>query len=145
MHMSRWTPASGWVILGTTIVCALVGSSAAAVEPQNAGNSVQPATRQFESAVAPILAKTCLGCHNGSEASGGLDMTRGQSLIKGGDSGPAIIAGKPDESYLIQRLRDGEMPPEGKGKPPLEARDRRPGRLGRRRRALARGPRARSL
>jgi Protein of unknown function (DUF1553)/Protein of unknown function (DUF1549)/Planctomycete cytochrome C len=76
------------------------------------------ATRpDFNKSIAPLFVKHCLACHSGTEASGGLDLTRAEALAKGGDSGAVVVAGKPDESYLIGRLRDGEMPPEGKGVP----------------------------
>ena len=44
------------------------------------------------------------------------DSTAGETILKGGDSGPAIVPGKPDESLLIQSVRyeANEMPPKGK-------------------------------
>lgn len=71
----------------------------------------------FESAVAPILANRCLECHNPSEKAGGLDLSTRDGLAKGGDNGPVVEPGNPDESFLIQRVADGEMPPKKQGKP----------------------------
>ena len=81
--------------------------------------SVAPAQAEgndfpFEKSVAPILIKNCLGCHNPSDPKGALDLSQKQAMLKGGDSGPAAVPGKPDESYLIERVTDGSMPPEGK-------------------------------
>ena len=71
----------------------------------------------FEKTVAPILIKNCLGCHNPSDPKGELDLSVKASLLKGGESGTAVVAGKPNESYLIERITDGSMPPEDKGGP----------------------------
>eukprot|EP00913_Durusdinium_trenchii_P008936 g8402.t1 len=43
---------------------------------------------------------------------GGLDLSRRQTLFKGGDSGPAVVPGKPQSSRLVERISEGSMPPE---------------------------------
>jgi hypothetical protein len=64
------------------------------------------------------LAKRCLGCHDTADPKGGLDLTRRATALSGGESGePAIRPGKTAESYLLDRVGSGEMPPEGKGEP----------------------------
>ncbi len=71
---------------------------------------------EFARDVAPILVKHCAECHNGSDPAGGLNLTERDTALAGGDSGqPAIVPGRPQESHLFERIRDGEMPPEGKG------------------------------
>lgn len=65
----------------------------------------------FESGVLPILHTRCVKCHGERKREGGLDLSRLTSLIEGGDSGPAIMAGRPDQSLLVERLQKGEMPP----------------------------------
>ena len=50
---------------------------------------------------------------------GKLDLRLKRFAERGGESGPAIVAGKPDESYLLDRLHDAEMPP-GEKKVPRE-------------------------
>jgi mono/diheme cytochrome c family protein len=69
----------------------------------------------FEKAVAPVLVKHCVTCHNPSEARGGLDLTHPDGLQKGGKSGPVVVAGRDDESYLIERVAAGSMPPKKSG------------------------------
>ncbi len=67
--------------------------------------------------VLPLLEARCFQCHNGTEETkGGLVLTSRASALKGGDSGPAIIPGKPDQSLLIEAIRyEGfEMPPSSK-------------------------------
>jgi mono/diheme cytochrome c family protein len=69
----------------------------------------------FEQHVRSILKVHCFQCHGEEdEHQGNLDVRLVRLLVKGGDSGPAIIAGKASESYLIERIEAGEMPPEGK-------------------------------
>ena len=73
----------------------------------------------FERDIAPILVNACLDCHRPGKTSGGLNVTKIESLIKGGASGAAIERGKADESLLLSRVLTGEMPPEDEdGKPP---------------------------
>ena len=72
----------------------------------------------FESKIRPVLVGTCFHCHGDVQVSGELRVDSVESLLKGGDSGPAIVPGKPDESLLIRAIqRQGDvsaMPPEEK-------------------------------
>jgi len=74
-------------------------------------------TPDFERDVAPLLIGRCLECHSRRQANGGLVLETRQALLAGGDSGEAITPGDADNSYLLDRLIDGEMPPEKQGKP----------------------------
>ncbi|MEX0715066.1 MAG: DUF1549 domain-containing protein [Planctomycetaceae bacterium] len=67
---------------------------------------------EFDARVAPILARRCLECHNATHREGNLDLTRRDSALSGGDSGPALVPGNLDESFLWQRVVAGEMPPD---------------------------------
>ena len=69
----------------------------------------------FEQHVRPILKAHCFQCH-GDEAQleGNLDLRLVRLMAQGGESGPAVVAGKASESYLIERVTAGEMPPLGK-------------------------------
>ena len=71
----------------------------------------------FETRVRPVLAKNCYACHTDSQM-GGLRLDSGDAVRKGGQSGPPISPGKPDESLLIQAIRQThdrlKMPPGGK-------------------------------
>ena len=74
----------------------------------------------FESKVRPVLADNCYQCHStkGEKVKGGLLLDSREGLLKGGDSGPAIISGDPEKSLLIKAVRyadpDLQMPPKGK-------------------------------
>ena len=76
-------------------------------------------TREFfETKVLPILKSRCLECHSheSGKSKGGLMLDSRSGWQTGGDSGPAIVPGKPDESLLIQAVRHTElrMPPTGR-------------------------------
>lgn len=69
-------------------------------------------TRVFERDVVPILKRHCWKCHGVEDRQGGLDLRRRFTMVRGGDSGPAIVPGKPDASLLIEVVTDGLMPPD---------------------------------
>jgi len=72
----------------------------------------------FESKIRPVLVKQCYECHSADakKLGGKLLLDAPSEMIAGGESGPSLIPGKPDESLIIQALRyDGiEMPPKNK-------------------------------
>ena len=74
----------------------------------------------FESKVRPLLAEHCYACHSAGakKLKGGLLLDSLEAMRKGGQTGPAVVPGKLDESLLIQAVRyDDEltkMPPKGK-------------------------------
>lgn len=72
----------------------------------------------FESKIRPVLVKHCYECHSqGAKKVGGkLLLDAPSEMIAGGESGPAVIPGNPDESLIVQAVRyDGlEMPPKNK-------------------------------
>ena len=69
----------------------------------------------FERDVRPILKTHCFQCHGEEDKrEGGLDSRLVRQLLAGGESGPAIVAGKPNESLLWSRIESEEMPPKGK-------------------------------
>jgi hypothetical protein len=72
----------------------------------------------FETRIRPVLAESCLKCHGGKKVSNSLRVDSREALLKGGDSGPAIVPGDPDKSLLIQAVRrthaEIKMPPDKK-------------------------------
>ncbi|HEV3438724.1 MAG TPA: PSD1 and planctomycete cytochrome C domain-containing protein, partial [Gemmata sp.] len=106
-------------MLRTAFTIALLAPSfAAAAEPD------AKAIEFFENKIRPVLVEQCLKCHS-MEAEkerklrGGLRLdTKAGGWDKGGDTGPAIVPGKPGEGTLIKSLKyadpDLQMPPKGK-------------------------------
>ena len=70
----------------------------------------------FESQIRPILVEHCQACHGEKKTKAGLRLDSRASALSGGDTGPAIVPGKPAESPLVAAIRyEGpEMPPKGK-------------------------------
>ncbi|MCA9033411.1 MAG: hypothetical protein KDA66_21525, partial [Planctomycetaceae bacterium] len=70
----------------------------------------------FESRIRPVLVEHCYSCHSADakQLRGGLLLDSSESTLAGGDSGPAIIPGQPEESLLVSALRHEsfEMPPD---------------------------------
>ncbi len=66
----------------------------------------------------PLLVEKCWSCHgNGEKNKGGLRLTSRANILKGGDSGPAAVAGDTAGSLMIQAVRydqEPKMPPKGK-------------------------------
>lgn len=70
------------------------------------------ATDRFDAQIAPLLAAHCLGCHGTDDPKGGLNLTTQAGFRKGGDTGSVFNAAQPGNSLLLQRVLQGEMPPE---------------------------------
>ena len=86
------------------------------------------AAEYFEKEVRPLLADKCQKCHGGDKTKGGLSLTGRDSVLKGGDSGPAAVPGDPRRSLLIAAVEhrsELKMPPKGKLTPGEIARLRR--------------------
>src|SRR5262249_30432588 len=75
----------------------------------------------LETHARPLFKAYCFDCHGeGEKLRGGLDLRLRRLTVKGGDTGAAVVPGKPQESLLLQRVRDGEMPPGKKKLSPEE-------------------------
>jgi cytochrome c553 len=72
----------------------------------------------FEAKVRPVLIENCAECHGEKKQKAGLRVDSRTALLTGGDSGPAVEPGKPDESYLLMAISHGDdapkMPPKQK-------------------------------
>lgn len=97
------------------VVCLVSHVARADESPQPETPSDQQGVVSYQKDVVPIFRQNCLGCHQGAKQLGGYVMTEFASLLRGGDSDqPGIVPGKPEKSYLIERITpvDGvaEMP-----------------------------------
>jgi hypothetical protein len=118
-----WSESAHVVKSGLAILIAVVGfAHCLAVSASQEAGGVE----FFEKHIRPILVDKCYKCHSSDSRSvkGGLLLDSKEGVLKGGDSGPAIIAGNPDKSLLIRAVRytdsDLQMPPKDK-KLPAEA------------------------
>ena len=92
--------------------------------PTVAASKETPVTPQeskfFKTKIRPVLVNQCAKCHaaGAEKIRGGLLVDSREGLRRGGDTGPAVVPGKPDESLLIQAIRyhdeDLKMPPKVK-------------------------------
>lgn len=103
-----------------------LGSLALASHPAQGDESGTPGSRPefaaedvrfFEERIRPALDAHCYRCHgpDAKRARGGLRFGSHEALLRGGDSGPAVVPGDPDASRLVQALRwsgELEMPPD---------------------------------
>ncbi len=96
----------GWVFAGM----------ASAGEPPGIQNR-QP-IQFFETEIRPILANHCFKCHGSEQQKAGLRLDTRSGLLTGGQSGPAVVPGKTEESLLIEAVHHDpfgiQMPPAGK-------------------------------
>ena len=76
-----------------------------------------PASPTFNANIRPIFQAYCTECHGeAAKPKGGLDLRLRRLVLKGGDSGPAIVPGDPEKSLLLTAVHqtgDLKMPPKG--------------------------------
>ncbi|MBL9123992.1 MAG: PSD1 domain-containing protein, partial [Planctomycetaceae bacterium] len=101
----------------TLLAVACAGIAPASIVMAQAPPAGTDPSWNFETKIRPILAGTCFRCHGGEKTEAGLRVDSREALLRGGDSGPALIPGDGQRSLLLQALRyvaDGpQMPPEG--------------------------------
>lgn len=123
-HPCRPWSLCGWVFL---LCCSLAVVNQAEANSDAVAESSDAAPQfsaedleQFEREIRPLLHKRCYSCHSAESKvlQGGLRVDSRAHLLTGGDSGPAIVPGKVDESLLVEAIRFGgesyDMPPTGK-------------------------------
>jgi hypothetical protein len=85
-----------------------------------AGQDDPAATKLFEEKVGPLLVARCYKCHSAEapKPKGGLRLDSREAALQGGDTGPALVPGKPDQSLLLKGVSwedpDFKMPPKDK-------------------------------
>jgi len=110
--------------LAVFVLSVVATASSVAAEKASVGNSspapLPPAAVvpvDFARDVQPMLSKHCASCHGPEKQKGGWRVDIRATALKGGDSGPAFVAGKSAESHLIQLVAgtdpDKVMPPKG--------------------------------
>ncbi|MFM9961983.1 MAG: DUF1501 domain-containing protein [Planctomycetaceae bacterium] len=107
-------------VVGITSIVTLLGTAAASLASEkNPAKDID----FFEKKIRPVLVAQCYECHSAEAVTRGklkgtLTVDTRAGLLKGGDSGPAIVPGKPGESLLLKALRHdasvSAMPPKEK-------------------------------
>lgn len=117
---------------GETFLTEVLPWNSSAASIRNPGfNLTELATRRAEELTAQqvadlglevraILAHNCYKCHSSAKVKGDLRLDKKELIFKGGESGPVVMPGKPEESELLRRVllprgHDDAMPPKGEG------------------------------
>lgn len=72
--------------------------------------NMKAGTQLFQKSVRTIFAERCLDCHGGESLEGGFNLASREALLKGGESGAAVIPGNPDRSLLFRLVNHTEQP-----------------------------------
>ena len=97
-----WSASLGLLMLPTFLIsCALDRVHARAGGRDS--TSASDREKFFEQNVRPLLAEKCYSCHGDKKQKGGLRLDSIEAILKGGESGPAVVPGKPNESLLVVR------------------------------------------
>jgi hypothetical protein len=102
--MNRWTLGC-FLLLGT------------AYGAENPHPPSPEAAAFFETKIRPVLIENCFQCHSDKKQRGGLRLDSRAAILRGGDTGPAIVPAQPEKSLLIQAISqegDLKMPPSKK-------------------------------
>ncbi|MCA8998880.1 MAG: DUF1549 domain-containing protein, partial [Planctomycetaceae bacterium] len=98
---------------GATLILATVlwNSIVRGEDPRHAAEEL------FEKQIRPLILNKCVDCHGPDDPNGGLSLTSREAMLRGGEHGSALVLEKPDESLLLQAVRqtgDLKMPPDDK-------------------------------
>src|SRR6516225_11072721 len=64
----------------------------------------------FEKKIRPVLSEQCYECHSATakKVKGGLLLDTADGVLKGGDSGPSVVPGKPEKSLLLTTMKHAD-------------------------------------
>src|SRR2546427_2322686 len=116
--MKRVLPFSS--IFAVAFLWLSAGVTFAKITPDQAKTLPPPAARKIDFAkeIKPIFEASCVKCHGRGRTKGDLSIESRDTLLKGGESGPAIVPGRSAESHLIELIAgldpDSVMPQKGK-------------------------------
>jgi hypothetical protein len=93
-----------WIALVGVPLCASLIHASQTPAPTPATMNAAQSAEHFETRIRPLLAANCFACHADS-AMAGLRVDSREGLLRGGETGPAIVPGKPEESALIKAIQ----------------------------------------
>ena len=104
--------------LARSVCLLLLGGLTSATQAAVVGGATPDGVEFFETHIRPVLVEKCYCCHSAQakDLKAGLRLDTSEGMRAGGESGPAIVPMKPDDSLLISALKyeSEEMPPSGK-------------------------------
>ncbi len=116
-HLPPWA----WRLAPWSLLLVLLGAAGsgrmAAREPAQPTVPADHAAKMtrgldvFTKQVRPLLLERCVKCHGGDKTKGDFDLTTRETLLRGGSSGPAVVAGKARDSRLYKLVTHQEDPP----------------------------------
>src|SRR6266571_5636774 len=116
--MKRLLPFSS--IFALALLWSSEGVTFAKITPDQAKALPPPANHKIDFAreIKPIFEASCIKCHGRGRTKGEFSIENRATLLKGGESGPAIVPGKSAESRVIELVAgldpDSLMPQKGK-------------------------------
>ncbi len=119
-YLSRSVRPTGVLVLAGVL---LVGSVLTSGQTPAAGAATAQDTTLFETKIRPLLAANCFACH-GEKAMAGLRVDSREGLLRGGESGPAVVPGDPENSAMLKAVQHAEgFPRMPRGRAKLAAAD----------------------
>jgi len=114
-----WIVKPAWPHWLPAFLLAAGAGAFAALTPEQVGQLPPPAAHpvNFSQEIKPLFEASCIKCHGRGRAKGEFRIDSRETMLKGGDSGPAIVAGRGAESLLVERVMgfdpDAAMPKKG--------------------------------
>ena len=106
-----------WLCHSSFVILFVIGASSFVIRANSAESD---GVQFFETRIRPLLVDNCYKCHSAEseKLKGGLRLDSYETILKGGESGPAIVPGDPEKSLLIKAVRytdkELQMPPKNK-------------------------------
>ncbi|MBE7539844.1 MAG: hypothetical protein HS122_15725 [Opitutaceae bacterium] len=127
-YLTEYMPSALRSLLGLPVGAPFLKSAPGPSVPPGASDGapvVEKADKEdisfYNARIEPALERTCRSCHGPKKTKGGLRLDTYALMLQGGDSGPAVVAGKLDDSELYRRITlphdDEEFMPGGNKKP----------------------------
>ena len=98
------------IFVRALIVLGLAGPALAPIRGAAAATPPPARPVTFARDVAPILNRWCVSCHSGKEAEGDLWLDSADGALRGGDAGPVVVPGNPDDSLLLAKIEHRHRP-----------------------------------
>ena len=132
VRLSSWRRPWWWIIVAGLLAGArcLALADEAGLKPIPISRLTRSEPVEFRREIIPILRASCLPCHNQTSSKGELLLETPVQMIKGGESGPAIVAGRAADSLLLKLASHAQKPRMPPKENKVNAADLTPGQLG---------------